>query len=383
MINRYLKSKIISALGSTPVVAIVGSRQVGKSTLAKELLAQQEGSVYLDLEKPEDLTILENAARYFRDNINALICLDEVQRKPEIFPLLRSIIDEHNRKPRFLILGSASPDLLKQSSESLAGRIRYFELSPFNYSEINQIELSTFWLRGGYPLSFLSGTDQASYEWRESFISTYLERDLPNLGFRRTSALVRRVWAMLAHYHGQILNKSKLSQSLDLTSQAITGYLDMLADTYMIRVIEPYYSNSKKRLVKTPKVYIRDSGILHYLLKIKTREDLYSNPNYGSSWEGLVVENILSMINQSWDVFFYRNSLGDELDLVLKYGSKIIAIECKSSSAPKLTKSNYSAISDIKPEMTYVVAPIEKAFNIDDRIRVCNIGEIVQELTSI
>lgn len=378
MIVRSLESQIKSAIKYNPVVAILGSRQVGKSTLAKSILAKHEKSIYLDLEKPEDLNILENAPRYLKDNINSLICIDEIQRKPEIFPLLRSIIDEFERQPRFLILGSASPELLKQSSESLAGRIQYFELNPFNYSEIKENELSKYWLQGGYPLSFLAENEELSYSWREAFITTYIERDLPQLGYRRSANFIRRVWTMLAHYHGQLLNKSKLSQSLDLTSQAISGYLDMLVDTFMIRVIEPYSTNTKKRLVKTPKIYLRDSGLLHYLLRIKTNEDLYSNPNYGNSWEGLVIENIIRKLESSCEYSFYRDNRGSELDLLIKNGSEILAIECKASSTPKLTKGNYKAIEEIKPNKTFIISPTEKTFKLDDNIEVHNLSSVLK-----
>ena len=383
MVPRALKSLTNSAIEKFPVVAIIGPRQVGKSTLAKQLLCEIDSSVYMDLEKPEDLHLLRSAPRYLRSQAESLVCLDEIQREPEIFPLLRSVIDEFDRKPRYLILGSASPDLLRQSSESLAGRIRYLELTPFRVDELPKESISTHWLRGGYPLSFLANSDSDSYEWRESFISTYIERDLPSLGFRRSSSLVRRVWSMLAHYNSQVLNKAKLSQALDLSSKAIGGYIEMLEDTFMLRVLPPYIANTKKRLIKSPKIFIRDTGLLHYLLGLRTVEDLYRHPSYGCSWESFVVENILSGISRDWQASFYRNRRGDELDLILERSGEVYAIECKSGTTPTLSKSNFSAIEDVKPRQTLVVAPVERSFEIDDKIEITSLMGAIDRIRTV
>lgn len=383
MIDRSLKSLVKSSSQNFPVVAIIGPRQVGKSTMAKEILAEIPNSVYLDLEKPEDLNIFTSSSEYLRDNASNLLCIDEIQRQPELFPSLRSLIDEFDRKPRYLILGSASPELLRQSSESLAGRIKYLELSPFNIEEVEDKSLKKLWLRGGYPLSFLSKSDLGSYEWREAFVSTYIERDLPGLGFRRSSSLVRRVWEMLSHYNGQILNKSKISQSLGLSSQALSGYIEMLEDTFMIRVLKPFEANTKKRLIKSPKLFIRDTGILNYLLRIKNWEELYRHPSIGDCWESLVVENILNSIDKEWHASFFRTRKGEELDLVLKRGNKLIAIECKSSSAPKLTKENYLAIETLKPSKVFLVAPVSKSFNVNKTTKALSLIEALKEIRKL
>ena len=259
MIKRKISIEVRQSLEHFPAVAILGPRQSGKSTLAKSIMAEYENSLYLDLENPSDVAKLANPLLFFNANSECLICLDEIQRMPEIFPLLRSVIDESSRNSQFLLLGSASPDLLKQSSESLAGRISYKELTPFLFDEIrNAYQLKRYWVRGGFPRSFLAANDEISFEWLDSFIKTFLERDIPQLGFNMPANNIRRLWIMCAHLNGEVLNASKISESLGVSSVTVKKYLDILSDTYMIRLLKPFESNTKKRIVKSPKIYIRD-----------------------------------------------------------------------------------------------------------------------------
>lgn len=367
MVERYLYSEILDALRKFPVVALLGPRQVGKSTLSKQVVKKLAGSKYLDLEKPSDLNILDNAEFYFKQNINNLICIDEVQRKPDLFPLLRSHIDEFDRQPRFLLLGSASQELLQQSTESLAGRIKYIQLSPFSINEINENDSVALWNKGGFPLSYLAGNVIDSFEWRESFIQTYIERDLSILGYRRSPQLTRRLWTILAHNQGQLLNKDKISQALEISSPTVQSYIDMLADTFMIRTLRPSHFNIKKRLVKSPKVYIRDSGILHCLLGLRTLEDILQHPVQGASWEGFVIEQIIPHLPGYWESSFFRSSRGkEEIDLVLQGKNKIVALEIKSSSSPKLTHNNYRAFEEISPDIIILVGRDNNFMQFDD-----------------
>lgn len=360
MIPRLLELQIKSALKTFPVVAIIGPRQVGKSTLAKALLGEE--AVYLDLEDPQDLRVLDHAPSYFEQNANRLICIDEIQRKPELFPLLRSFIDKHQRKPRFIILGSAAPDLLRQSSESLAGRIKYHELKPFTALEVS--DGSMLRLRGGYPLSYLAGSDEESFSWRKELIKSYIERDLPGLGFRRSSSLIHKVWTMLAHYHGQVLNKAKIGQSADISGEGLSGYIDMLVDTFMLRILPPHFANTKKRLVKSPKVYIRDPGLLNSLLNIGTTDDLFRHPSFGNNWEGYCIESILSVAETDFTSSYFRTARGEEFDLVLERGGETFAFEFKSSSAPQLTDKNRAALEILQPNQSYLIAPVEKEYTL-------------------
>lgn len=289
------------------------------------------------------------------------------------------MIDQRSRNGQFLVLGSASPSLLQQSSETLAGRISYRELSPLMLNEVGADRLFSLWLSGGFPRSFLSEHD-TSISWRENYIRTFLERDLPMLGFRRSSAQMRRFWMMFAHSHGQIQNHSKLAQSLDVSGPSIKGFIDMMVDAFMLRVLPPYIPNIKKRLVKSPKVYLRDSGLLHSLLGLETLDDLMGHPIYGSSFEGFVIEQILSSLSTSWQPFFYRTSTGEEVDLVLTKGNEVVAIECKASMSPSLSKQNLAALEAIKPTRAFVVSLVEDAYPLRADVVTCSVAHVIAAL---
>src|SRR3990170_7595430 len=318
MIKRIIQSSIGESLKKFPVVGIVGSRQTGKTTLAK-LIRQTitTKSVYLDLELPSDLNKLQSPELYLRQFSDRLIIIDEIQRMPSLFPLLRALVDRKRTAGRFLILGSASPELIRHSSESLAGRIIYHELSPFSLAEINSENIQKLWLRGGYPQSYLLRSNDDSFTWREAFIKTYLEMDIPQLGIRIPAQHLRRFWTMIAHSHGQLWNASKIAGSLGVSAPTVKSYLDILEETFIVRQIQPYHPNIKKRLIKSPKVYIRDSGLLHTLLMVKTFDDLQAHPVVGSSWEGFVIEQIAGILPENTPLYFYRTGAGAEIDLLL------------------------------------------------------------------
>jgi hypothetical protein len=308
--------------------------------LVKNLIHDFENVLYLDLQKKSDLNKLSEPELFFESNADKLICLDEIQLAPDLFSVLRSIIDDNIINGKFILLGSASKELMQQTSESLAGRIGMLHLSPFLINEVDYLErftLQEFWLRGGFPTSFLCQNDENSAIWLDNYIRTYIERDIPQLAFQIPALQLRRLLTMCAHNQGQQLNLSKLGESLGLTHPTIKRYIDLLEQTFIVRTLQPYETYVKKRLVKSPKVFIRDSGILHQLLAISTFNSLLGNPVFGASWEGLVLENII--VNMlSWDCFFYRTATGDEIDLIIKKGNQIIAIECKASDAPKEPK---------------------------------------------
>lgn len=375
-IDRELASIITARLDSNPAVALLGARQVGKSTLAENILSQYTGAVYLDLERPSDLNKLTDPEAFFTSFDGQLICLDEIQRAPEIFPVLRSVIDRNKRNTQFLILGSAFRDLIRQSSESLAGRLSYIEITPFTQSEVAEIDWQTHWIRGGYPRSILAADDDDSFRWREDYIRTFLERDIPQLGFQIPANTIGRLWQMLAHSHGQVLNSSKLGGSMSVSSHTIRKYIDLLQQTFVLRVLPPYISNSKKRLIKSPKVYIRDSGILHALLGIENLQTLFGHPVYGASFEGYVLENIISQLSR-WKASYYRTSNGAEIDLILENGVKTIAVEIKSSKNPKVSKGFWNSIEQIKPDDSYIVAPVDSAYPIADGVHVLPMQEFI------
>lgn len=360
MIRRALEASVADSLSRFPVVGLLGARQVGKTTLAKRLAAQVKGtSVYLDLERPSDLARLSEPELYLRQHSSELVILDEVQRRPDLFPVLRSLVDEERRPGRFLVLGSASPDLLRTTSESLAERIVYHELPPLTAEEagLRGEKAMKLWSRGGFPLSFLAGTDAASLEWREAFMATYLERDVPKLGIRVSATTLRRFWQMLAHAHGQLWNASKIAGSLGVSAPSARHYLDILEDSFLVRQLQPYFPNLKKRIVKSPKVYVRDSGLLHALLGLATLDDLLGHPVAGPSWEGWVIEQILAAAPKSWKPWFYRTGAGAEIDLVLEQPGKrsVLAFEIKFSVSPAPSKGFWSALEDLKGARGFVI----------------------------
>ncbi len=384
-IERELTDTIISRLYQFPVVAVLGPRQCGKSTLVKQILKNISSSLYLDLELQSDYNKLSDPEAFFALNENNLICLDEIQRTPDIFPVIRGIADKINIKGQFLILGSASPSLLRQSSESLAGRIAFLDLTPFTISELNSSNLIRHWQRGGFPDSFLADSDRNSVIWRENFIRTYLERDIPTLGFRITTNVIQRLWTMLAHMSGQIFNSSKLGASLGVSYATVRTYLEILEQTYMIRILQPYFGNIKKRLIKSPKVYIRDTGILHSLLGIENHNSLMGNPVYGNSWESYALEQICSQFT-GWSKFYYRTSAGAEIDLILEKGNHRMAIEFKVSTAPKVTTGFYNALDDLNIEKAFVIAPLldNQFYPLNDKCNVCTLNRfLLQEVESL
>lgn len=365
-----------------PVTAILGPRQCGKSTFVKMLSANLSSLVYIDLQNTEDLNKLSDPRLFFRNNEQSVICLDEIQRIPSLFYDLRSIIDTNRTNGRFIILGSASAELIQNSSETLAGRIGFVELTPFLVSEIagnSDFSLSRFWFRGGFPESYLAQSDEESRLWRENFIRTYIERDLPQLGFQLPALQLRRLLTMFSHTQGQLFNSSKLAGSMGVTHPTIRRYLDMFEQTFLVRTLQPYIPNVKKRLIKSPKVYIRDSGILHQLLQISDFNQLMGHPVFGSSWEGIVIENIIAEMSD-WQAYFYRTSTGDEMDLVLIKGEMKLAIECKASTAPQLSKGFWNVIEDIDPHHVWVVAPITGTYPMKENVTVGGLSEVISQL---
>jgi predicted AAA+ superfamily ATPase len=382
IIDRYLAGTIKRRLQNNPAVAILGPRQCGKTTLAGEIVKELKQSVYLDLENPGDLAKLDDPLAFFSLHNDDLICLDEIQRAPELFVTLRSIIDERGRNGQFLILGSAGPDLIRQSSESLAGRIAYLDLTPFLLPEVevaHKGDIRRLWLRGGFPRSYLAANDDISFEWRQDFIRTFLERDIGMLGFRMPPTRLGRFWKMCAHIHGLLLNASRLADSLGVSSHTVRSYVDLLEHTFMVRVLLPDAPNLKKRLVKSPKIYIRDSGILHALLDIRTHDDLLSHPALGASFEAFAMENILACA-KNYEPSFYRTSAGAEIDLILRRGRRILAFELKSSTVPRVSKGFWNALDDISPDEAYVVAPVKEPYPMKGEVMVSPLREITAKL---
>ncbi|HEY8661702.1 MAG TPA: ATP-binding protein [Hanamia sp.] len=388
MIARRIENKVRNTLERSPAVALLGPRQVGKTTIALNI-SESVPAVYLDLEDRTDLEKVRDISAFHAENREKLIIMDEVQRLPEVFAPLRGIIDKERRKGnkagQFLFLGSASIDLLQQSSESLAGRIAYIELHGIDvleYAKQDQDMVNTLWLRGGFPESLLASTDLNSLYWRRDFIKTYLERDIPQLGPRIPALTLERFWTMLAHNQGGIVNASQLARNLEVSSVTVGRYLDLMADLLLVRRLQPWTFNVGKRLVKAPKVYIRDSGITHALLNIANYNDLLGHPVVGTSWEGFVIENILSVSSGSAIPFYYRTSGGAEIDLVLEFsGKEKWAIEIKRSSAPSLSKGFHSACADIKPERSYVVYAGKDKFPLGNGITAIPLGMLMQELS--
>ncbi len=383
MIPRSLESVLFKRLENYPAVALLGARQVGKSTLAKSVAASRSNAIYLDLELNSDRTKIEADPELFlRLNSDKLICLDEIQRLPEIFSTLRSYIDKSGVKAQFLILGSASRDLINQSSESLAGRIAFLDVTPFNRWEISGIVLQELhWLRGGYPGSILKSEEDESFEWRRNYIRTFLERDIPQLGFSIPAKSMERLWTMLAHNHGQCVNYSSLGNSLGVSHHTVKSYIDILEQTYIIRTLKPYASNLGKRLVKSPKVYMRDTGLLHALLGIEKMNDLLGHPVVGTSFESYCIENICNLLPR-WTPSFYRDSTGNETDLVLERAGKKIAIDIKSSSAPKPEKGFWRSVDFLQPDEVWIIGQVDSIFPGPNGSRVSDLAGFIRSLES-
>ena len=381
------KSRLVCArLRQFPAVALLGPRQVGKTTLAG-LIAEERASVYLDLEDTSDREKLSDAALYLSAHEDKLVILDEVHRAPELFQTLRGLIDRGRRRGiragRFLLLGSASIDLLKQSGESLAGRIAYVELEPFNVLEVERDVRDELWIRGGYPDSFLAESDGSSAVWRESFVRTYLERDIPQLGPRVPAETLRRFWTMLAHVQGGTLNAAHFARALAVDGKTVARYLDLLVDLLLIRRLPPFHSSVGKRLVKSPKVYVRDSGIVHSLLGLDDREAVLGHPVAGGSWEGFVLENLVGAAPQRVRAWFYRTAAGAEIDLVLEMpGGKLWAVEIKRSLAPKLDRGFHHAREDLEPERSFILYPGDERYPKGEGVEVIGLFELASLLAA-
>lgn len=389
MIKREAQAEISRLLEEFPAVGVLGTRQVGKTTLAEEIAASiKPEPIYLDLESPADQAKLKEAENYFELHKGKLIILDEIQRVPELFKILRGVIDRHRRQGlragQFLILGSASLDLLKQSSETLAGRIAYKEMCGLTASEVTaqgKGNLDSLWLRGGFPDSFLAKNDETSLRWRLNFISTYLERDVPQFGPRIPAVTLRRLWTMLAHSQGGQLNIAKFGSNLDVSAMTAKRYIDLLEDLLLIRTLRPWSGNVGKRLVKAPKVYIRDSGLTHALLNLTTLDDVLGHPVVGSSWEGFAIENLISCLPLGVTPWFYRTSAGAEIDLVLEHGNKKkYAIEIKRSMSPSVSKGFHLGYEDIGATHRFIVYPGKERFPVSKEVTAISLLDMMNEL---
>ncbi|HEX9698881.1 MAG TPA: ATP-binding protein [Acidobacteriota bacterium] len=381
---RRLESRILRLLREFPAVALLGPRQVGKTTLASAI-AERFPSIYLDLESRADRARLAEPELYLADHEDDLVILDEVHRVPDLFGSLRGLIDAGRRRGkkagRFLLLGSASIELMRQSGETLAGRIAYVELAPFDILEVGPDEQDLLWVRGGFPDSFLSANDGASMRWRENFVRTYLERDVPQLGPRVPAETLRRFWTMLAHAQGGLLNVAALARGLDVDGKTVTRYLDLMVDLLLVRRLPAWHRNIRKRLVKSPRVYVRDSGITHALLGLSSKEDLLGHPVVGKSWEGFVIENLLSVAPARTEASFYRSAGGAEIDLILSLpGRKPWAIEVKRSLDPRPRRGFHHACADVEPEARYVVYPGNETFAISTEVEAIGVHALAQRI---
>ncbi|GJL66268.1 MAG: ATPase [Nitrospirales bacterium] len=386
MIERGIYQEILAGLKRQAAVALIGPRQVGKTTLAQKI-ANERQALYLDLEAREDRDKLIHAALFLKKYEDRLVILDEIHRAPELFQTLRGLIDSGRRKGqrtgRFLILGSAAIDLLRQSGESLAGRIEYVDMGPLNILETvsENSDPTTLWVRGGFPDSYLATSNNDSLAYRKNFIRTYLERDVPQLGPRIPAETLERLWTMLAHGQGSLLNASRLATSLSISAPTVTSYIDLLVDLLLVRRLQPFHANTGKRLVKSPKVFVRDSGLVHALLRIKDYPQLAGHPVSGSSWEGFVIENLLSAASFHINPSFYRTSAGAEIDLILEMsGGDTWAIEIKSGLGAKPTKGFYHAIEDIQPTHSFVVYAGTERYPLSEEIEAISLHELAREI---
>ena len=386
MFPRYLQTRTEELLTQFPAVAMLGPRQVGKTTLALELAGKSD-ALYLDLEHPADLAKLLDPADYLSRHKDKLVVLDEIHRVPELFPVLRSLIDEGRRagkrNGRFLLLGSASIDLLRQSSESLAGRLATVELTGLTVGEVGNERTEELWLRGGFPDSLTAPNDEQSARWRESFLRSYLERDIPELGPRIAAETLRRFWTMLAHEHGGLMNAAQLARSLAVSGKTLASYTDLFVDLFLLRRLEPWHANTTKRLIKSPRIYLRDSGLLHHLLGIRNIEQLLSYSRMGASWEGFVVENIIARLPEGSRASFFRTAAGAEIDLILDLPGhqKPWAIEIKRGRTPKLERGFYHAREDVDPERCFVVCGTDESFSLGDGIEAVSLVKMLECLS--
>jgi uncharacterized protein len=383
MIERRVASEVTALLEHQPAVALVGPRQAGKTTLALKI-ADDRPSVYLDLESAADRARLAEPALYFADHADELVILDEIHRTPGLFEALRGVIDQGRREGRgsgrFLLLGSAAIHLLAQSGETLAGRIAFVELAPFDLTEVGGERLDQLWIRGGFPDSFLAAEDSISLRWRQDFLRTYLERDIPQLGPRIPAETLRRLWTMFAHHQGGLLNAAQLARGLGVSGTTIAHYLDLMVDLLLVRRLAPHLPNVGKRLVRSPKVYVRDSGLLHALLGLADKEAVLGHPVAGPSWEGMAIENLLAAAGPGAQASFYRTSHGAEVDLVLSWpDGRHWAVEVKRSLAPTVERGLHSALADLEPERTLVVYPGDERYPLGQSIEAIGLAELCEQ----
>ncbi len=369
-----LKKMIEGALERSPITAILGPRQCGKTTISRDIASQNTPTTFFDLEDPVGYQQLVTAPKLALEPLEGLIIIDEIQRMPELFPILRVLSDRSDNPARFLILGSASPDLIKNSSETLAGRVSYIDMTGFTLDEISVNEINQLWLRGGFPRSFLAPGDSDSYTWRNDFIRTFLERDIPQLGITIPTPALRRFWTMLAHYHGQVWNGSEIGRSLGISEPTTRKYLDILSNAYVVHQLQPWHENIKKRQVKAPKIYIRDSGLLHALLTLEGNSIL-SHPKLGASWEGFVLEQIISLTGNQ-NHYFWSTHNGAEIDLLLFSKGRRIGFEVKYADAPKVTRSMHISMEDLKLDQLLVVYPGDKSYQLTPQIASLGISDL-------
>lgn len=377
MIDRpHLRQIIQTKLDVNRVVALIGPRQCGKTTLAREFVSPRSVN-YFDLEDPLSLALLNQPMTALQD-LTGLVVIDEIQRRPDLFPILRVLVDRNPLPARFLILGSASPDLLRQSAESLAGRISTIFMSGFNLAEVGMQAQSALWRRGGFPLSFTASSEDDSLEWRRDFVRTFLERDIPQFGFNIPSTSLFRFWSLLAHYHGQVWNAAEAARTLNVSEGTARRYVDLLQDLFMVRLLQPWYANLRKRQVKSPKVYIRDTGLLHVLLGIRTEQELLLHPRSGASWEGFVIEEMIKSTAPD-EVYFWGTHSGAELDLLMIKDGKKIGVECKRVDAPRLTPSMLAAKNDLELSMLLVVYPGAKRYALAEDIKTVPLSSLAEK----
>jgi predicted AAA+ superfamily ATPase len=378
--SRHL-TRLHTLLAESPIVAIIGARQIGKTTLARQLAQQTAAPVTVfDLENPRDLARLEDPMLAL-EGLEGLVVLDEIQRRPELFPILRVLADRRPLPARFLVLGSASPDLLKQSSESLAGRIQYYQLGGFALDEIDAGAAQQLWVRGGFPAAFLASSLAASVRWRENFVQTFLERDLPQLGVRVPAITLRRFWTMMAHYHAQIWNGAELARAFGMSVSTVHRYLDTLTAALVLRQLPPWFENLGKRQVKAPKIYVADSGLLHTLLGVETVEDLERHPKVGASWEGFALGEVITRLGaRPEQCFFWATHTGAELDLLVVRGSRRWGFEFKRTVAPRLTRSMHSALADLRLECLDVVHAGDQTFALAEPVRALALTRLLDDL---
>lgn len=380
MINRRASSEIKDSLSFFSVVSIIGPRQVGKTTLAKQIMSESaKPTLYLDLELQSDLFKLNDAELFLSQHSEKLVVIDEVQNKKELYPLLRALVDRTREPGQFLLLGSASPELIRHSAESLAGRIAYHQLHPFDLTEIPEaISQNDLWVKGGFPSVLFAKNDDLARRWMENFISAYLNRDLLQLGLNASPKIIRNLWTMMAHLNGQLFNATTLGNSLGISTPTVKRYVDFLEEAFLLKSLHPFSWNMPKRLVKTPKIYLTDTGILHHLSGVTDLINLSGNPLVGNSWESFVVNQLLALKKNPVDLYFYRTHQGTEVDLVFTKGLNVVATaEIKYSNSPQLTKGNFQAFDDLNAPMNYVITPSSDDYLFKERIRICSLKAFI------